>query len=129
MLFKILAFAIVTAILCIYLKSINSEFFLLALISGGVILSLYTVSYLSETIEMIKQLTELSGIDNKIIVICIKVTLIGYLVEFTCGTIEDCGLKGLSDKVALIGRLIIVGISMPLLVSLVKLISVFLEKL
>lgn len=129
MLFKILAFAIVTAILCIYLKSINSEFFLLALISGGVILSLYTVSYLSETIEMIKQLTELSGIDNKIIVICIKVTLIGYLVEFTCGTIEDCGLKGLSDKVALIGRLIIVGMSMPLLVSLVKLISVFLEKL
>lgn len=129
MLFKIIAFAIVTAVLCIYLKNINSEFFLLALISGGVIISLYTVSYLTETISLFKQLSDLSGIDNKIIFTCLKVTIIGYLIEFSCGTIDDCGLKGLSEKVALLGRLIIVGMSAPLLCQLLKMISAFLEKI
>ena len=129
MIFKIISFAIITAILCIYFKNINSDFFILVLISGGVVISLFTVSYLSETLVFFKSLTELTGVDNGMVVLCAKVTLIGYLVEFACGTIEDCGLKGLSDKVAFVGRLVILGMSIPLFSSLIKMITVFLDKL
>ena len=129
MIFKIVVFAIITAVLCIYFKSINSDFFLLVLISGGVVISLFTVSYLSETLDFFKSLAALTGVENGMVVLCAKVTLVGYLVEFTCGTIEDCGFKGLSDKVAFVGRLVILGISIPIFSSLVKMIMVFLDKL
>lgn len=125
MLYKILAFALITAVLCIFLKSENSQFFLPVLIAGGTIVALFSVSYLTQVVQAFNELADLTGTDNGWIVLCVKVTAIGYIVEFVCGAIEDCGLKSLSDKVALAGRLVILCMSIPVFLSLVKLIASF----
>ena len=45
--YKIIAIAVVVAVLCYYLKSLGSELFVPALVAGGAVLLFYTGAYLS----------------------------------------------------------------------------------
>ena len=44
-------------------------------------------------------------------------------MEFAAGAIEDFGLKSLSDKLVLIGKLIIIGVSMPVIYAVINLVT------
>ncbi len=64
--YKIIAVAVITAFLCVYLKNIGSDLFLPALIAGGIIILSFSVDYLTQTVAFINELTSLSGIDGGI---------------------------------------------------------------
>lgn len=123
---KIVVIAIIFAIIIIYLKSINSELSLLASIGAGIILIFFTLEYLSNTLEFIQKLFESSKIDKELYIIIFKITAIGYLVEFGAGTIRDFGLNSLADKLILIGKIIILSMSLPIIYAVFNLITGFL---
>ena len=52
-----------------------------------------------------------------------KVIAVGYITEFSASVIEDVGLSSLADKVTLAGKLIIVGVSLPVVVQLFEFIA------
>ena len=112
---KIVALALIFSVVIVYLKSINSELSFLALVGAGIILIYFSLEYLTNTISFINQLAEFSGIDNEYYKIIFKITAIGYLFEFGAGTIEDFGLKSLADKLVLVGKIIILSISLPII--------------
>lgn len=126
--YKIIAVTVITAFLCVYLKSVSSELFLPALIAGGVVVLSFSLSYMSETVAFVNELTTLSGIDGGLLTVAVKVTLVAYLIEFACGLAEDSGLKSLSDKLAFVGRLVLIGMSFPVLSALISLIKDFIGK-
>jgi stage III sporulation protein AD len=117
---KLVAIAIVAAILIIYLKSVNSEYSLLATIAAGIVLVFYTLEYLTKTFDVINQLVTMSGIDSELYLIIFKITAIGYLVEFAADTVNDFGLKSLADKLVFAGKLIIFCVSMPIIYSVIN---------
>ena len=125
--YKIITVALITAILCIYLKGINSEFFILTLVCGGIILLTLSINYLSETFMIFNKLANLSNIDESLFEIIIKVTLVAYLIEFTCNIIDDFGIKSLSDKVAFAGKLLLICMSAPIFINLIEIVVEFLE--
>ena len=129
MIYKIIAVAVVTAVLATYLKNVNSDFFVPTLIVGGVIITFFSLGYLTEILNAFNELAGLGAIDSQVIKLCVKITIVGYLVEFSCGAIEDCGMKSLSDKLAFAGRLIILCMGVPVFISLMELIVSFLGKL
>ena len=55
--------------------------------------------------------------------IIFKVVAIGYLVEFGAETINDLGLKSLSDKLIFIGKLAIFSVSLPVLYAIFNVLS------
>lgn len=120
---QIVALTILFAIIIVYLKSINGEIALIALVGAGIILSSYAFSYLVQTFDFINKLIELTKIDREIFKIIFKITAIGYLIEFGAGTINDFGLKSLADKLVFIGKIIILSVSMPIFYALFNLIS------
>ena len=120
---QIVALTILFAIIIDYLKSINGEIALIALVGAGIILSSYAFSYLVQTFDFINKLIELTKIDREIFKIIFKITAIGYLIEFGAGTINDFGLKSLADKLVFIGKIIILSVSMPIFYALFNLIS------
>ncbi|MBQ7643085.1 MAG: hypothetical protein IJS67_04195, partial [Clostridia bacterium] len=61
--YKIVAVGIVSAIILVYLKSVNSELAMPAGIVAGIILLVMTASYVSEFVVFFKSLTESAGID------------------------------------------------------------------
>ena len=124
---KIVVVSIICAVLVIYLKSINSELFTLALVGSGIILFGLLFSYLSQAYDLLNKLVELTGIDGGLYAIILKITAVGYLVQFGAGTIEDMGLKGLSDKLIFAGKLVIFIMSLPILYALINVITGILQ--
>ena len=124
--YKIICIALTVAILCFYLKSINSEFFSLTLICGGIIILTLTLTYLNTAFDFFKNLFSKTGANTELFNIIIKVTLVAYLIEFACNLIEDLGIKSLSDKVAFAGKILLICMSAPVFNSLIELITNFL---
>lgn len=125
--YKIIAIAVVIAILCYYLKSVGSELFVPALISGGVILLFYTAAYLSSAIGIFSSLIESTKIDSGLIACVLKITVVCYLIEFACSLIEDFGIKSLSDKLLFAGKIIVLCLSAPIIKGMIEIFVSFLE--
>lgn len=120
---QLVCIALVCAILIVYLKSVNSEFYTLAIVGSSIIILGYAFSYVSVCFELLNKLVELTGISKEFYKILIKITSIGYLVQFGAGTIEDMGLKGLSDKLVMAGKIIIFSLSLPIIYGLINLLT------
>lgn len=118
---KIIVIALIAAIIIMYLRSVNSEFSLLATIASGIILIFCALDYLANTFGVINQLVTLTGIDSELYLIVFKVSSIGYLVEFSADTVSDFGLKSLADKLVFVGKLIIFSISLPIIYAIINL--------
>ena len=123
---KIICIALTVAVLCFYLKNINSEFFTLTLICGGIIILTLSLSYLATAFEFFKNLFSKTGANSELFSIVIKVTLVAYLIEFACNLIEDFGIKSLADKVAFAGKILLICMSAPVFNILIELITNFL---
>lgn len=111
---KLVAVALICAVLIIYLKSIGSELFTLSCIGAGVIVLCFAFEYLYQAFDFINKIVESSGINKDFYKIIFKITAIGYLIEFGADTILDMGLKGLADKLVFAGKVVIFCTSLPI---------------
>ena len=119
---KILSIAILCTIIVVYLKEINSNLAIPALIVSGIIVIVFSLNYLKNSFELVEKIIEMTSIDNKIVTSILKITVIANLIEFTALTIEDFGLKSLSEKLIFCGKIIIFSISAPIFYSVFELI-------
>ena len=119
---KLVAIALIFSVIIIYLKSINSELSLLALVGAGIIIIFYVLEHLSNSFAFITQLIESSGIDKDFYIIIFKITAIGYLIEFGASTMQDFGLTSLANKLIFAGKVVILSISLPIIYAVYNLI-------
>lgn len=124
---QIAAIALISAVLIVYLKSVNSELALLATVGACIIVLFYAFSYLGQVVEFFDKIADLTGIDNEFYKIIFKITAIGYLVEFAAGVVEDFGLKSLADKLIFSGKIIILSVSMPIIYAVFNLLTGILQ--
>ena len=119
---KILFISIFCAVIIIYLKQINSVLTMPAIIVSGIIIISYALNYLTYSFDYVRKIIEISGIENETIASILKITVIANLIDFTAITIEEFGLRSLSDKLIFCGKIIIFTISAPLIYSVFELI-------
>ena len=120
---KIIVFTLISAVIIVYLRSVNQELALLATVCTGIILLVTSLNYLSQTFVAIKKLVELTNLNGELYKNIIKITAIGYLFEFSAGVLEDFGLKSISDKLVFVGKIIILSLSLPIIYSLLNVIT------
>lgn len=121
--FRIAAIALVTAFCAMILRDIKSELALLVAFAGGIIVLLSVVDYFSDIFSVISSIAKRAGLATSVVTLLFKVIAVGYIAEFSASLIEDVGLPSLADKVTLAGKLIIVGISLPIVVRLFEFIA------
>ena len=119
---KIVLVVMISAILITYLKSINPELSTLATIATSVLLLLMLLEYLSDGFSLIADLVKLTNINNDLYKIIIKMTVLGYIIEFSAGVVTDLGLKSLADKLIFAGKMIILSLSLPIIYALLNVI-------
>ena len=117
---KVVCLALTFGVLIVYLRSINSEFTLLITIAATIILSFYAIEYLTNTFEFFNYLIEFTGANQNFYIIIFKITGIGYLIEFSAGLLKDFGLGSLSDKLVFVGKLVILGVSLPIFYAVIN---------
>ncbi len=123
---KILGVAFVTAISSILLKSTKPELSFAVTITGIIIILLFIVDALQDTLAVFATLAKMTGVENGLIKILLKIIGVGYITEFGAGILNDFGSNAVADKVVLGGKIAIVLLSLPILESLLTLVQSFL---
>lgn len=120
--FKILAIALITVIATVIVKPVRSDFALIITITGGILILVMIIGYLTDVLSVIKQIVSLSGISSSLYTLILKIVGIGYLVEFTAGICSDTGNSSLGDKVLLGGKIIILIMALPIVTNILQII-------
>ena len=124
---KIVGVAFVTAISAVLLRSTKPELSFAVTVTGIIVILLFIVDALKGTLLAFSSITQMTGIENGLLKILLKIVGVGYITEFGAGILNDFGSNALADKVALAGKLTIVILSLPVLESLLSLIKGFLQ--
>ena len=118
--YKIVAVGLVCAVIVVWLKSVGSEYALLAAIASSVLLLTMTLCYVIRFVGFFNRLSETTGVSSEIVVLVLKILGISYLIEFSSSLIEDFGLKSLSEKVVFAGKIVILTLSVPVMENVVS---------
>ena len=124
---KIIGIAFVTAITAILLKGTKPELSFAVTVTGVIVILLFIIDSLQNTIGLLNELVQMTGVDNSIFKILIKIVGVGYLTEFSSGILNDFGSSAVADKVALGGKITILVLSLPVLEGLLQMIRGFLQ--
>ncbi len=125
--FRIIGVAFVTAVAAIVLKSSKPELSFAVTVTGVIIILIFVADMLQNTVNIISSIAGMTGIENGLIKILLKIVGIGYLTEFSAGLLNDFGSNAVADKVTLAGKLTILILSLPVIESVLGLIRGFLE--
>ena len=121
---------IIIAIICIFitslLKKYNTEFATIVSVCGGVLIFLMLTDEMKNIIENFMMLYDLTDIKFDFLSVILKIIGIGYVVEFTADIAEDFGNKTMASKVLLGGKVVICGMTLPIIKNmLLVLLSLF----
>ena len=126
---KIIGAAFLTAITSIVIKTTKPELSVAVLMAGTLVILLFVVDLLKGSFAALSSIVAMTGVENGLIRILLKIVGIGYLTEFSAGILNDFGAASVSDKVTLAGKLVILVASIPIIESLLTLFRQFLALL
>lgn len=124
---KIIGVAFITTFASIILKQTKPELSFAVTVTGVIVILLFIVEALQNTLSVFSSIASVTGIENGLLKILIKIVGVGYLTEFASGVLQDFGGNSLADKVALGGKITIVLLSLPVIEGLLNMIKGFLQ--
>lgn len=121
--FKIVSIGIVATLLAVFLRQSNRKDFalLISLVTGLIIFS-FILEKLKYIIHTLNQLVRGTNIEFAYFTTIIKIIAIAYLVEFGSQISRDAGEDSIANKIELGGKVIIMVLAMPILLTLMDLI-------
>ena len=124
---KIIGVAFITTISSSLLKSTKPELSFAITITGVIVILTFIIDGMKNTISAFNQIAQITGIENGLIKILLKIVGVGYLTEFSAGILNDFGSQSIADKISLGGKITIVILSLPIIESLFDLVGGFLK--
>ncbi len=110
--------AIVTVLLILSIKELKPDFAVLISTVFGIIIILYLVNPISETLSAFSDIAERSGIKNEILSSLAKVVGISFIAEFAATICNDAGQTSIASKVESAGRIIILALALPIITDM-----------
>ncbi len=124
---KIIGVAFITTFASILLKQTKPELSFAVIITGVLVILLFIVDALQNTLSAFSSIAAVTGIENGLLKVLIKIVGVGYLTEFGASVLQDFGSNSLSDKVTLGGKITIVLLSLPVIEGLLNMVKGFLQ--
>ena len=107
---KVIGIAFLSVIIISIVKQSRPEFIVYVSIIGGAIILYLVISELTPIISLLQNLFS----------ILLKITGIAYLTEFGANVCKDSGETAIASKVELAGKVLIIGLSIPILTTLME---------
>ena len=118
---KIIGIGIIGTIASVIVKETKPSLAIGISIATTMVIFAYAISALDYSVSVIKNICDRVEIDPGAIGAVIKMTGVSYLAEFGAGVCLDAGERAIASKIELAGKVIIVTLSIPVLVSLLNL--------
>ena len=126
---KIIGVAFITAITSVLLKTTKPELSFAVTITGVIVILLFIVDGMQNTLHIFATISQMTGVENGLVKLLLKIVGVGYITEFGAGILNDFGSNAVADKVTLAGKITIVALSMPVIENLLMLVQGFLKLL
>lgn len=121
--FQLVGVVFVTAVAAILVKSTKPELALVVTIAGSIILLLFALEIFRGSMDIFAEIAEATGLSATIVRTLLKMVGIGYIVEFSAGVLHDFGQDSLADKLIFCGKIVILVLAVPILESVLGLVS------
>ena len=119
---RVVAVGLIGTVLAVILRKQSPEMSLFVGVVTGIIIFLFLCGKLSMILSLLEQTAERAGVSDDSFAIVLKVTGIAYLAQFGMQLCADAGESAIAQKIELAGKILIMAISAPVLVSLLEVI-------
>ena len=126
---RAVAAALITAVLCLVMAKQGKDISVLLTVLACVMILTVALGYLQTVLDFLETLEALVGMDGAYFRILLKVTGIGILGEMASMICADAGNAALGKALQILGTVLILCLSLPLLQGLLELIQGILEGL
>ena len=115
--------AIVSVCLILAVKNERPEIAILLSIAAGVSILLMCVPKIQEIINGVEEISKITSVNVQSVGILLKVAGVVYITEFASGICKDAKEDSVALKVQIAGKVVILGMAIPLLTDVLKLIT------
>lgn len=119
---KIIGISLISLIVIIIIKQYRPEFAIYVSMIAGVLILYLVIDKLQNIMELLRTITNKSGINNSFLEIILKMTGIAILAEFAISICKDNGENAIASKVEIGSKIIIVSLSIPIISNLLEVI-------
>ena len=126
--FKIVGVGLITCLATMIIKPVRNDFAILIGITGGIIIIFLVVSYLTGIFDSFKAIISSTGLDGSLYKLLLKIIGVAYLLEFTSSICSDTGNNSLGDKILLGGKIVLMVMALPIVVSILQIVTELLPK-
>lgn len=121
--FKIIGVGLITSIAVLIVKQIKPEVAIVLGMAGGVVMILMLIDSLTTVVSSFSTILSKSGLTSGVFSVVLKIIGVGYITEFSANLCADSGSSSIADKILLAGKIIILVISLPIVTSIIEIIS------
>ena len=119
---QMIGVALISTMLCLVIKKDRPEIAMFIGILTGVVILVSVILKLSFVIDSINSLAAKANIPDVYITLIIKLIGIAYLMEFAIQLCKDCGEGSIASKLEFGGKIIVMTMSFPILLSIVEMV-------
>lgn len=119
---KLIGVALLSVVLCLIIKKDRPEIAVFVGVVAGIVILMAVVPKLNFIITGIQDLANKANIPSMYISLIIKLIGIAYLMEFAIQICKDCGEGNIASKLEFGGKIIIMTMSFPILLSIIEVI-------
>jgi stage III sporulation protein AD len=119
---QIAAVGIIAAILSLAVKKHAPEISLAISIAAGLLIFMMILPRLSAVIGVIREIGEAAGANGEYVSVIVKIIGISYIAEFASQICADSGENAIASKIEAAGKVFILIIAAPILLSLLDMI-------
>lgn len=117
---KIIGVGLTSLIIIIILKQYKPEFVIYVSILAGALILFLVMDKLAAIINLLTSLSQKAGVNSQFLGILLKITGIAILTEYAVSICKDSGETAIANKIDMGGKVIIIGISIPIISVLLE---------
>lgn len=118
---RLIAVGATAAVLCAVLRKSTPELALLLGLAAGIWMLFLTADALSQALEVLRELTELTNTEDELLRPVVKVVALSLLTRITAEICRSAGEGGIAAFVETGGTVLALGVSLPLIRAVITL--------
>ena len=122
---KIAILGVMAVLLAIPLKQAKPEFGMLLIMTACLLIGLLALWKIRDVVSFIQSLDASLGENSIYLKLLLKMIGITYVAEFGANLCRDAGYSAVAQQIEFYGKLTILAVSMPILMSLFEILSGF----
>ena len=121
--FRIVGIGFVAAVMALLVRQHRPELAIQISIAAAVIIFLQIAPYFLGIVQMFRDLTDQLSVDVRFFEIVLKIIGIAYITGLGAELCRDAGENAIAAKIELAGKIILLVMSMPIVYSLISLVT------